>query len=516
MNGEGNEVEGETRERLPSKNPDYESPKVEVNSKANNPKDVYGDANGLGTTSEFSPFALESTLPKEDFSSDDDIGYGKPKNAWGKYCIWVTLFLGMLLLTGLTVLDYYSDVMVLLDIQSTKDKFSGNRDVVKDANSAAGNLTQGICSSTTPSNFTSETGCQCEDISCSCDGSLCNGYFNTSSDQLLNLDSDLPNSALCSSPSNVAQCHVCVCPGMTHYSSDAPSVQYLQAQYNNLTEIESRLFCEPLETAKVANTGSCSGCNNVKDTLKSTYLAAWFFVVIPAVPALILLVSNTQDRIDKLWKYAKGSWDIFTPDEKTWLFWLTSMTILVSLLEDIPQTVIGLVYLMGKFADHGADCVEDFVHEPLQLHELTIDRSENSIWGLLEKNETVALSVLSTLLNVGVMGFMMLRVLVWYLTKRRKSQMDNAMRALTLVFGLICGAIFIMIILTPYWGVLYQDGAEFLNMKHSEEVWMYLFFIGLGIWCCFCFSWCCICCAVISADGDAGDCCDGGCGCDCC
>merc|ERR1719419_1906368 len=124
------------------------------------------------------------------------------------------------------------------------------------------------------------------------------------------------------------------------------------------------------------------------------------------------------------------------------------------MLEDIPQTVIGLVFLMTKYASYGSDCVADFVRQPLQLHDLTLDRSENSIWGLLNKNRTVGLSVLSTLMNVGLMGFMMLRVLVWYLTKKRKSQMDNVIRTMTIVFGMICAGILIMIILTPYWGVL--------------------------------------------------------------
>jgi len=507
---EGCEGDDGTRQRVPSKNPEWKKPLVALN--ANDSKKIYGGDNDVGTTTEFGAFALESPLPNDEASADDKgPDFELSGFPWMKILTCVGLFLGMLFLSALTVLDYYTDVTVLMEIRDTKKSFERDRALVSEAKSAAGNLTQGLCSSTTPSPFASETECQCEDISCSCDGSLCNEYFNTSSNQLLNLDSDLSTSALCSNPSDVAQCHVCLCPGMTPYFSDAPSVQYLEAQYNNLSETVSKTLCKPFDTAEVANKGKCAGCKDIKYTLSSTYVAAWFFVVIPAVPTLILLVSNTQDRVDKLWRYCRGSWDIFTPDEKTWLFWLCSMTILVSMLEDIPQTVIGLIYLMSRFANHGSDCVANFVKQPLQLHDLTLDRSKNTIWGLLEKNQTVALSVLSTLMNVGVMGFMMLRVLVWYLTVKRSSQMDHAKRTVVIVFGLICGTIFILIIMTPYWGVLYNDGAEFLNMEHAQDVWMYLFFIGLGFWTCFCFSWCCVCCAVMSADGDAGDC-----ECDCC
>jgi len=510
---EGYEGEGETRTRVPSKNPEWQQPAATTS------KGIYGGPKALGTTSEFGAFALEAPLPGDEPTPKDKPRQLKSKqpgeagSPWKKRCLWLALFLGMTLLTALTVLDYYTDVTVLMEIGDVRNSFKRDRALASTANSAAGNLTQGLCGTTTPSPFTSETECQCEDISCSCDGTLCEDYFNTSSTQLLNLDNDLSASTICSSPSDVAQCHVCTCSGMTAYSSGAPSVQYLEAQYNNLSEAESRTMCQPFRTADVTNRGKCSGCRDIKYTLGSTYTASWFFVIIPAIPTIVLLLSNTQDRIDKLWKYWHGNWDMFTPDEKTWLFWLTSMTILCSMLEDIPQTVIGLVFLMTKYASYGSDCVADFVRQPLQLHDLTLDRSENSIWGLLNKNRTVGLSVLSTILNVGLMGFMMLRMLVWYLRKRRDSQMDFAKRTMTIVFGIICGLLFIMIILTPYWGVLYNEGAEFLNMRHMEEVWMYLFFIGLGFWTCFCFSWCCVCCAVVGADGDAGDC---DCGCDCC
>jgi len=351
--------------------------------------------------------------------------------------------------------------------------------------------------------------CTCANQTCACDGSDCGDFNTTDASELVNYDSSLQGSALCSDAVNTPECRVCSCAGITNTNSGAPSVSYLKSVFDAKAPDDRRLYCNPETTASMANDQKCDGCTNVSGQLKAAHIASWIFVLLSAAPAFILFLANCRNRSTMVFSYWKGDMSIWSPQDKTWLFWVTAMSVLVCILEDIPQTIINLQFLMAKFSDHGVDCIDNFVNAPLVLHGLTIDRSADDLIGLMMENHSVGLSILSTVLNVLFVGFLLLRVVVWYMAKDTAGhQIENAIRATALVTGLLCAVVFLMVILTPYWGVLWADGSDFLNLGGSNDVFKILFFVGLGSWGVFCCGWFCICCASCAGDGD--------CGCDCC
>eukprot|EP01084_Bolivina_argentea_P150509 262847_1 len=419
-----------------------------------------------------------------------------------------TLLVGELLYFSLAIIDLLSDANLLISMQDAQLNYLSNQEKLKTSMTSD----EYIFEECLPTQLTSKwktkmnTYCQCNPFTVSCEHNS-DGLFvheNTLMDNTSFIEiaetyiSCKPHLWALESKFQTTfaftnwTCNQCECIGNEYDKTNSIPLLKSVYEYESLNSQKIQ-YCNPNKLLT----------DEYNDKLNKILIACWTFLFTGSLAQciaiccrwfalqIILTESNHDDDEDVIHVKLKDS------VEYSFLWDAAKFVVgfMVSLLEDVPQTIVAMYYLEFLYADNGYYCHESFVESPA-LQRMSLN-PQNSITVILVENINIAFAVATSVIMIVFTGIRNGFNLQDSMRKKYYIGNDKVLISIGVII-ILCGSIiYVLSLLMPIAAVAFFSIAPSF---HKEWIPAFVVFV------CGCVSWgiifwsCCVLFVVTSHD----------------
>eukprot|EP01084_Bolivina_argentea_P300056 517277_1 len=405
--------------------------------------------------------------------------------------IYISLVLGEILHSGLAIMDFVSDVLLLIAISDTQNSYDSYQQRIDDTIDSNQYNFEYCLPASIQSQWTTQTNsdCVCEDIGVYCDDTETivieqTHYGNESNDTYADYGvfSEIAISSISCKPYLWAldyeyrhsftfsnwTCTRCECIGDLYSHSTSIALLKTDTEYAALYD-DNITYCNPYKLLE----------DNYNDNLNTIVIVCWTFVIVGGIIQCLAVCG----RALLTYIFIDGEKD-HAEDVAFFHFIRFGVGFFVSLLEDVPQTIVAMYYLQFLYVDNGYFCMQSFSEYP-RLKKMSIDPQE-SISVILLENPSIAFAVVSSIVMIAFNGIKSGFKIQSNIRKEMKDD-DGNMKYQVLsvcIIGFIT-LLYVLSLLMPIAAVAYYDIAP-----HFHKTWTPAFVtfvagcVAWGIMCC--------------------------------
>lgn len=430
----------------------------------------------------------------KDAETEIDADSSDKKEEEMSYASIVIAVVGTVFLAILAITDFVSDVKLYIDIKETLDLYEDDLNLVKTIKEQDDYEYEYCIPSNTQPVLSNQVhaGCDCLDVMVSCD-STSNPIINlkqnnTSTSSEYSFVSEMVESSVSCEPILWGEgysfawtyqytnwtCSHCECSGNLYDVNSSFAMMEVQSQYGALNDKQST-YCNIDHLVD----------SDHSDQLNDLMIVCAVFIGIGALVQCCTLCCTLGISL----AIVLGTINMTESSNEAGMAIVQLMlTFFLGILEDVPQTIVAMLYLKFLHMDTGYFCYHEFATYP-QLTMMDIDPAD-SIVIILFENPSIAFAVVMSLIMIVVSGTR----LGWKLVAaaNREFKVDSHLVKVTsLLIVAVVPLMYVLDLLMPIAAVSYYDVAP-----EFDKEWMpafILFIFG-------CVSWgltFCICCCAL-------------------